>query len=154
MKKTESLAKLFSPESYKLTILAHSGDTAAEGLIIITGRKLRAPSRRLVFHQKDLKITSAKVTAHTKAGDKEIAVERINHHGSFEQVRLHTKETLYPGSYLVTMAFTVKPPALEEPDVISAAYKAKESTKHFFPCIDEASAKDIPLEVTYEGKPA
>ncbi len=140
------------PESYKLTFVQAKGDTDAEGLITITGQKLPPPSRRLVFHQRHLKITRAEIQAQTKKGEQEIHVARINHHRNFEQVRLHTKETLYPGRYSVTMTFIVKPPAgTEKIERITAAFGAGESVREFFPSIDEPGAiADARLEINAE----
>lgn len=152
MKRKESLVQQFAPEKYKLTLIPAKGDTDAEGLVTITGRKLPPPSRRLVFHQRHLKITRAEIHAQTKKGEQEIHVARINHHKSFEQVRLHTKETLYPGNYEVTTAFIVKLSAdTERPEVINAAFKAGESLREFFPCIDEPEAlRQATLEISKE----
>lgn len=146
------MSKQFIPESYKLTLIQAKGDTDAKGLITIEGQKLPPPSRRLVFHQKGLKITRAEIVAQTKKGDQQIHVARINHHRSFEQVRLHTKEMLYPGKYVVTMAFIVKPPAnTEKPEVITAAFEAGESLRESFPCIDEPQATSTAtLEISKE----
>lgn len=152
MKQSDSLAKLFSPSSYKLTLLVAKGDTDAEGLITITGTKKGPPSRRLVFHQKKLKITRAEISAQTKQGEQQITVGRINHHRSYEQVRLHSKETLYPGPYSVTMAFIVKPPAFgQKSERITAAFEAGESMREFFPSIDEPEAlAKASLEINVE----
>ena len=152
MKSSQSLTKLFRPTSYKLTLLAAKGDSDAEGLITITGHKAGPPSRRLVFNQKGLKVTHAEIHAHSKKGDHNIDVSRINHHQSFEQVRLHADETLYPGDYTVTMTFIVKPPAnSEKPEIIKAAFGTGEPVREFFPSIDEPEAKtDVSLEIATE----
>ncbi len=135
-----------------MTLITPRGDSDAEGLITIAGRKLGPPSRRLTFHQRKLKITRADISARTKKGDQHIGVDRINHHRSFEHVRLHTKTTLYPGQYLVTMAFIVKPPANgEKPDVIKRAFEAGSTIRGFFPSIDEPEANsNASLEINVE----
>jgi hypothetical protein len=152
MRHGQSLAKLFLPTGYKLTLLTTKGGSGAEAIITITGQKLGPPSRRLVFHQKKLKITHAEIKAHTKKGDQHIVVDRINHHRSFEQVRLHSKQTLYPGQYTVTMTFIVKPPANgEEPEQIQAAFKAGQPVREYFPSVDEPLAKSgVTLEIKTE----
>lgn len=140
MKHAQSLSGLFVVESYKLTLVSPRGDSA-QGLVTIEGKKLRPPSRRLIFHQKGLKINSAKITAYTKKGEQSIDIARINHHRKFEQVRLHTKETLYPGRYMVTMQFTVKPPASrEKADTIKGAFASGGPVREFLPSIDEPKA--------------
>jgi len=152
MKSNQTLAKLFRPTSYKLTLLAAKGDSDAEGLISVTGHKAGPPSRRLVFNQKNLKVTHAEIHAHTKKGDHDIDVSRINHHRTFEQVRLHADETLYPGDYTVTMTFIVKPPAnSEKPQIIKAAFDGGEPIREFFPSIDEPEARPgVSLDIATE----
>src|SRR5258708_3140777 len=151
MKHGETLIRLFKPDHYKLTLITPRGDSDAEGLLTITGQKLGPPNRRLVFHQKKLKITRAEITAQTKKGESHIDVARINHHSSFEQVRLHAKQTLYPGRYSVTMSFIVKPPAnSEKPEVIKAAFAAGQPVREFFPSIDEPDRKSTRLNSSHQ----
>jgi len=129
MKHGESLAKLFLPESYKLTLIQPKGDTDAEGLVTITGKKLPPPSKRITLHQKGLKITGARIIRHDKKGDQVFTTARINHLPTFEQVRLHTKETLFPGHYEVMINFS------PQPKLESGLPK-----RELFPCIDEPDA--------------
>lgn len=130
MKHAQPLAKLFVPSSYRLALTQARSDTDAEGLITIAGKKMPPPSRRITFHQKGLKIISAKITRLDKKGPIEYEIIRINHLPTFEQVRLHTSETLFPGDYKIVMQFTAK----HEPKPDSS------SKRQIFPCIDEPEA--------------
>jgi hypothetical protein len=145
VKKTDSLFRFFAPVSYELTILeTNKGDT--EATVIIKGRKLPPPSHRLVFHQKGLKVIKASLVAHTKKGDRGFDVQRINHHKSFEQVRLHTRETLYPGEYTIKMKFTAEPVAAGN---IQRTFTSGKSVRSYFPSIDEPpAAEKASLEIS------
>ncbi len=121
MPKATRLHKSFQPEKYELN--------SSKGQVKIFGKKIRAPSKRLTFHQKGLKIISAKITRKDKRGEQEFTVARINHLPTFQQVRLHTNETLFPGIYEITVDFLAK------------ANRTTESRKReLFPCIDEPEA--------------
>lgn len=129
MKHIQLLAKLFVPSSYRLVLNQTGGDTDAEGLITIAGKKMPPPSKRITLHQKGLKITGAQIVRRDKKGDQQFSVARINHLPTFQQVRLHTKETLFPGYYEILVNFT------PQPDL-----KSKLPKRQLFPCIDEPEA--------------
>jgi hypothetical protein len=73
--------------------------------LLIEGQKLGSPSKRLVFHQHGLKILKAEIIYKSKRENREIAVSRINHINTLEEVRLHTDEILYPGTYEIKINF-------------------------------------------------
>ena len=104
-KNVTRLFEQFQPESYELELRPDREAMTFSGTVTITGKKVGRPSQRLTFHQKELKITSAKVVKHDKKGDHELPVNRINNHDSFDEVRLHTTEMAYPGQYQVTLEF-------------------------------------------------
>lgn len=131
VKSNDSLAGQFLPSKYKLTLIEAKGDSDAEGLITITGQKLPPPSKRITLHQKGLKITEAQVVRRDKKGDQQFKVARINHLPTFQQVRLHTKETLFPGYYEITLNFSPK-----------HDLKSNLPKRELFPCIDEPEAWD------------
>ncbi len=143
----------FQPKHYQLHITPDKDTQTFSGSVVITGRKVGRPSQRLTFHQKDLKITAAHVTFHDKKGDHEIAIDRINHHKSFDEVRLHSKRLLYPGLYSLRLEFTgtiTRPmnglyPCFFEHDGKQKQLLATQFESHHarevFPCIDEPEAK-------------
>ena len=97
----KELLKGFQPIKYML----------GAGQVRIFGNKTSPPAKRITLHQKALKITDAKIVRHDKKGDQEFDVVRINRLPTMQQVRLHTKETLFPGHYEITISFKGDPQA-------------------------------------------
>lgn len=153
------LYQYFRPEKYRLYLSIDSGAMTFKGSVVIDGLKTGAPSKRLTFHQKDLKITSAKITKLSKNGEQEISLARINLHKSFDEVRLHTKELLHGGVYRVEMHFEGK--ITDAMHGIYPCYFDKRRKKliatqfeshharEALPCIDEPEAKAV-FELTLE----
>jgi puromycin-sensitive aminopeptidase len=143
----------FHPKHYKLHIHPDKETQTFTGSVIITGHKVGRPSQRLTFHQKDLIITDAHITFNDKKGDKEISVDRINHHKTYDEIRLHTEKTLYPGLYSIRLEFKGKItrpmnglyPCFFEHDGQQKQLLATQFESHHarevFPCIDEPEAK-------------
>jgi hypothetical protein len=73
--------------------------------LIIEGLKPPPPSKRITLLQKNLKVIDAKIIYKHKKGDIEFELKRINHIKSFGEVRLHTSNILYPGSYIITLSY-------------------------------------------------
>lgn len=152
-KNVKRLLDQFRPNHYILQIHPDKKTMSFQGTVIIAGHKLGRPSQRLVFHQNGLKITRAKVTLHDKKGDREVEIDRINHHNSYDEVRLHATEMLYPGQYTVTMEFKgeitrpmngIYPCFFEEngtEQILIATQFESHHAREAFPCIDEPAAK-------------
>lgn len=121
-KTATSLYKFFQPASYKLAVAENHCQ------LFIEGRKLSPPSKRITLHQKGLKIESAKITRLDKRGAADYEIARINHMPTFEQVRLHTNEIMYPGPYVIELACSPAPTGKD--------LKSRDS----IPCIDEPEA--------------
>jgi hypothetical protein len=105
-RKVTRLFEQFRPEHYQLELQLDTEAMKFHGTVTINGQKTGRPSKRLTFHQNGLKITAASVIRHDKKGEQKFSVDRINHHGSFDEVRLHTKEKLFPGKFSVQIAFS------------------------------------------------
>lgn len=143
----------FQPEHYDLCLVPDRVTMTFHGSVVVSGKKTGRPSQRLTFHQKDLKITSAALTRHDKKGDQAFPVSRINNQNSFDEVRLHSSEQLYPGNYTVRLEFTGKItrqmngiyPCFFSEDGVQKQLIATQFESHHareaFPCIDEPEAK-------------
>jgi aminopeptidase N len=152
-KSVRRLFEQFKPDSYQLELRIDPESMTFTGQVIITGKKTGRPSERLTFHQKGLKITSAHITKFDKKGEQTIDVERINNQDSYDEVRLHTKDKLFPGAYGVSMEFEGKItrnmegiyPCFFEQDGKEQQLIATQFESHHareaFPCIDEPEAK-------------
>ncbi len=154
----KSVARLytqFQPKQYDVTFDIDEDAMYFKGIAVITGKKVGRPSQRITLHQHELKITSAKITKHDKKGDQELSVTRINHHASFNEVRLHTEQMVYPGEYTLELRFeapltvgmTGIYPCLFKDDGTEKKLIATQFESHHareaFPCIDEPEAKAV-----------
>lgn len=152
-KRVTRLFTQFQPTNYNLTIAIDERNKKFFGSVQITGKKVSRPSKRLTFHANGLRVTNARILYTNKKGTSEITVSRINHQKSMHEVRLHTEEPLYPGSYEVTVEFTapittgmtgIYPSHYKNGDKDCTLYATQFESHHAreaFPCIDEPEAK-------------
>jgi aminopeptidase N len=153
MRKVKRLYSEFKPEHYELWLEPDREKMAFAGNVVISGHKISRPSRRITFHQKGLKIKSAKIINLSKPGSPEIQLDRINIHNSFGEVRLHTKGVLYPGRYRIKMEFAGKITAPmhgiypcnfmvegKRKQLVATQFESHHA-REAFPCIDEPAAK-------------
>jgi aminopeptidase N len=152
-KSVPRLYQSFQPAAYDLAINLEQTDMKFTGTVTITGRKVGRPSKRLTFHQKFLNVTSAQIIAKDKKGTREITVERINLQKSFDEVRIHADEMLYPGEYTITLEYHgqitagmtgIYPCFFKnngKEDALIATQFESHHAREAFPCIDEPEAK-------------
>lgn len=154
MKKAPRLIENFAPENYNLHIQLDRKNSKFNGQVVILGKKIGRPAKRLVFHQKDLKITGAKITKQDKKhGEIDIEIIRVNTHAKFSELRLHTATLLHGGNYTVTIDFNGK---ITDPmnglypcrfdyngkqKTILATQFESHHAREVLPCIDEPAAK-------------
>ncbi len=142
----------FIPENYDLSLEIDSDNMTFSGKVIITGKKSGRPSKRITLHQKDLKISDAKITYHGKE-TKEVKIDRINTHKSYGEVRLHSPDLIYPGQYEISLKFEGKitdnmtglyPCYFDHEGKKKKIFATQFESHHareVFPCIDEPDAK-------------
>ena len=152
-KSVKRLFTEFKPKHYSLEITVDKNKMTFQGQAVIDGQKTGRPSRRMTFHQADLKVAAAAIIRHDKDGDTEIEVDRINAHGKYDEVRLHAVQMLYPGRYTVKLSFSGKItkamngvyPCFFEQDgkekMLLATQFESHHAREVFPCIDEPEAK-------------
>lgn len=152
-KKVKRLFEGFQPSQYQISLNPSRNDMRLSGTVTVRGKKVGRPSQRLTFHQNGLKITRATVVKHDKKGDTDVALSRISHQNTLEEVRLHADHLLHAGEYTITMEFTgniTKPmdgvyPCFFTQDGQDKQLIATQFESHFarqaFPCIDEPEAK-------------
>lgn len=164
---TKSVARLyetFQPENYNLTVHPDRDALTFTGSVTITGKKVGRPSKRITLHQNGLKISEATITKHDKKGDQTVEIVRINNQNSLHEVRLHTDELLYPGSYTVSVSFSgvitrdmigLYPCFFKnggKEDFLLATQFESHHAREVFPCIDEPEAKaTFDLTVIHES---
>lgn len=156
MKSVARLYTQFQPQDYDVTFVIDEDAMRFRGTVTIHGKKVGRPSKRITFHQNKLVVTNASITKHDKrAGNQELAIARINKQESFNEVRLHTTEMVYPGEYTVSMDFEA-PITTGMSGIYPCFFKDGETDKQLimtqfeshhareaFPCIDEPEAKAV-----------
>jgi puromycin-sensitive aminopeptidase len=153
-KKVVRLYEQFHPEHYELSLNVDLEAMTFSGSVVIKGKKVGRPSQRLTFHQKDLNITKAVLIKHDKKGvEEDVKLSRINKQASFDEVRLHSEQMIYPGEYTVELEFNAditRPmngiyPCFFKHDGVDKKLIATQFESHHareaFPCIDEPEAK-------------
>ncbi len=156
MDMTKAVTRLFNqfvPENYDLKIIPDVTSMHFSGSVTIKGKKTGRPSKRITLHQNGLNISKAKIIKHDKSGASEINISRINTHKTFDEVRLHSEEIMYPGLYTITLDFDAKItkpmnglyPCYFKKDgsekIILATQFESHHAREVFPCIDEPEAK-------------
>jgi aminopeptidase N len=149
------LLNQFAPKSYNLTIQTDAPKAKFAGKIIIEGKKVGRPAKRITLHQKDLRIKKVLLYKHIKksSSKEEIRINRIYCHKKYDELRIHSEEILYPGEYMIHIEYSgdiTKPmegvyPCFFEYEEQKKQLLATQFESHHaravFPCIDEPAAK-------------
>ncbi len=152
-KTVKRLYEQFQPENYKLHLTLDKETMSFRGIVLIKGQKAGRPSKRLTFHQNGLRINEAQIIRHDKKTAREIGLNRINHHNSYNEVLLHSNEILYPGHYTIKITYQGKIQTGmhgiylskyeidgKQKSVISTQFESHHA-REAFPAIDEPEAK-------------
>lgn len=143
----------FQPAHYDLVLHPDKDSMTFSGSVTIRGKKVGRPSKRLTLHTKGFKVEFATVTKHDKKGDQLIQLDRINLQKSYDELRLHSKDMLYPSDYTIYLEFNGKIttgmtglyPCFFKVDGDEHALLMTQFESHHarevFPCIDEPEAK-------------
>jgi len=153
-KKVTRLYEQFAPEHYTINVSISEDKLNFTGSVSIKGRKTGRPSERITLHAKDLKIDNAKITHIDKKGtENDVELSRTNLQKSFDEVRLHSENSFYPGEYIVYMDFSgeitdnmdgIYPCRFTEDGVdkkLIATQFESHHAREVFPCVDEPEAK-------------
>ncbi len=164
MTKVPRLFNSFQPAHYNLHVDIDEEAMRFSGTVKINGKKVGRPSKRLTFHANGLKVTSARAVKQGRKGDQTIEFARINHHKSFQEVRLHSDNMIFPGDYIIEMTFEspitrgmtgIYPCYFTHEDQEKKLFATQFESHHAreaFPCIDEPEAKaSFELKLTTEN---
>ncbi len=137
------LYKNFAPSIYNITLAINKAKLKFNGRVEVIGRRIGKPSQRLTLHaeKKYLKITSAKIIKlkPKKGEDAEVAISRIYHHPSAQELRLHSDSTIYPGEYKIEIEYQGIIPEKE----LDGLYKST--------FVDEEGKEDYLLTTQFES---
>jgi puromycin-sensitive aminopeptidase len=153
-KKVTRLFEQFAPDHYTIHLAISPDKKSFTGSVTLHGLKKGRPTKRITLHAKDLTISKPEVIFTDKKGVKtELSVSRLNTHKSYEEIRLHFSEAIYPGKYTVTLHFSGKiTPNMEgiypsnfvddgvKKQLIATQFESHHA-REAFPCVDEPEAK-------------
>jgi puromycin-sensitive aminopeptidase len=152
-KKVTRLYKQFAPDNYNIIIKLGEDKRSFTGSVEIFGKKTDRPNQRITLHQKELRISNVKLVKKDKTSDQNIDVSRVVLQNSYDELRIHTEDKIYPGEYKISMDFAgsitknmdgIYPCFFNEDDkqkeLIATQFESHHA-REAFPCIDEPEAK-------------
>ncbi len=152
--KIKMLVDQFKPSSYVIDIKISADKKNFSGQIIIEGKKIGPPSKRITFHQRNLSVFDAEIYKINKNIKTKLNLDRLVHHQKLNEVRLHFKDLIYPSDFEIKLKFKGKiinqlngiyPCFYKDQDqniqkIISTQFESYYA-RQAFPCIDEPAAK-------------
>ena len=152
--KIKILSNQFKPNNYIIDLKISPDKKSFTGQVIVKGKKIGPPSKRITFHQRNLLISSAKVFKIDKNSKVELPINRLIHHQKLNEIRLHFKDLVYSSEFEIYLKFKGK--IIDQLNGIYPCYYQDENqnyqkiistqfesyyARQAFPCIDEPAAK-------------
>lgn len=157
MARLNRICQQFRPENYDLELSLSDDLSLIEGQVEIIGSRRSKPSYRITLHQSGLKVSSVKVFKIEPKSNRrqELTVLRIVHHNKLEELRIHTKEKIESGKYVLSLVYSTKPQLKSTSGVYISTWHDSEDklmnilttqfqthyARTLLPCIDEPEAK-------------
>ncbi len=153
--KINRLFESIHPLHYELDLLLNSKASSFEGILNLTFTKVKRPSKRITLHVKDLNITKAILIKKEKDSERTINIVRINIQKTYDELRLHCDELLFPGEYSLKLTYSGKineqmngiyPSYFKnknKSEIILATQFESHHAREAFPCVDEPEAKAV-----------
>lgn len=152
-KRIDRLFQQFRPAHYDVHITPDKESMTFQTHVVVRGKKVGRPSRRITLHAKGLKVVDVKLTKISKESSSKVEIERTNIHSRFDELRIHSESLIYPGDYQVEI--TTKGEITKPMQGLYPCYFKHEDKEKFllatqleshharevFPCIDEPEAK-------------